>query len=48
MKKRLIGCNITEIWQWQKTHMLSINGLLTCVAVKNDKIVIIAKTNLIK
>ena len=33
MKKMLIGYDATAIWQWQKTHMPSINGVLTCVEV---------------
>ena len=43
MKKLLIGCDTTAIWQWQQTHMLSANGLLTCVEVQNDKTVVIAE-----
>ena len=48
MKKMLIGCDATATWKWQKTHMLSINGLLTCAAVENVKIAITAKDSILK
>ena len=46
MKAMLIWCDATAIWQWRKTHILSINDLLTHVTVSNGK-VIIAKSSMI-